>query len=143
MKIIKRCGTEVVFDINKIVAAVSKAALRDSEDDINRRIDEIESVLGNANNYVDIIYQNVCNCILEEYNELLTKKEYIKTQLRAKVQQISIMIKVSWLNRNQTAGRCNTNSVTDQMLMSIPTPPTSIASKNSYGCGGVIIAPAD
>lgn len=141
MKIIKRCGTEVVFDIDKIVAAVGKAALRDSEDDVNRRIDEIESILGNANIYVDIIYRNVCTCILDEYNELLAKKENVKAQLRAKVQQIRMMIKVFWLNRNQTAGRCNTNSVSDQMLMSIPTPPTSIAIINSFGCGGVIIAP--
>lgn len=133
MRIIKRCRIEVVFDIEKIAMAVSKAALKDLEDEINRRTNEIASAIASGSINAETVH---------EFEELQSERKRIRILLRTKNQQISTMIKAFWLNRNRTSDRSNTNMVADQMLMSIPTPPTSFASKCSFGCGGVVIAPA-
>ena len=57
---------------------------------------------------------------------------------KLKIKRVSEMIRAAWLNRNTNVGRSNTGSVTDSMLLSLPTPPTSTAIFSSLESGGVV-----
>ena len=62
--------------------------------------------------------------LYHEYERLLQRRKELR-ELRK-------------LNRNTNVGRSNTGSVTDSMLLSLPTPPTSTAIFSSLESGGVV-----
>ena len=114
------------------------------------------------------IFTSICFCnFLQDYNERNISVTYIPTtdyektivvtadfvdttifgmpvtvklrELRKlKIKRVSEMIRAAWLNRNTNVGRSNTGSVTDSMLLSLPTPPTSTAIFSSLESGGVV-----
>lgn len=72
--------------------------------------------------------------------ELLKRRKELRALRKMKTERVSEMIRVAWKNRNSNVGRSNTGSVTDPMLLSIPTPPTSMAAISSLESGGAVIA---
>ena len=64
--------------------------------------------------------------------------EELRELRKLKIKRVSEMIRAAWLNRNTNVGRSNTGSVTDSMLLSLPTPPTSTAIFSSLESGGVV-----
>ena len=161
MNVIKRNGESCAFDVSKIVDAISKACIQRETKKVEKKIHEVElfSGVGGFNELLDIeeieIFAQILDRILEgdyqeifqEYYDLqleLERLENQREQLRAlrrlKTARVSQMIRTAWMNRNYTAGRSNTGAVTDPMLLSIPTPPTSEAANRSLGCGGNMLA---
>lgn len=75
--------------------------------------------------------------LYHEYERLLQRRKELRELRKLKIKRVSEMIRAAWLNRNTNVGRSNTGSVTDSMLLSLPTPPTSTAifsSLESRGC---------
>ena len=162
MNVIKRNGESCAFDVSKIVDAVSKACIRRETKKVEKKIHEVELFSGvdGFDELLDIkedieIFAQILDRILsadyqerfQEYYDLqleLERLENQREQLRAlrrlKTARVSQMIRTAWMNRNYTAGRSNTGAVTDPMLLSIPTPPTSEAANRSLRCGGNMFA---
>ena len=162
MRIIKRNGASCDFDVSKIVDAVSKACIRRETKKVEKKIHEVElfSGVGGFDELPDIkedieIFAKIISRILDgDYQERVQEKIDLQLELerlenqrkqlqflrRLKTAQVSQMIRTAWMNRNHTAGRSNTGAVTDPMLLSIPTPPTSEAANRSLRCGGNMIA---
>lgn len=140
MKIVNRNGIETIFDIDKIVEAVSKAIIRDAEERVDEDIALLELFYGAGEIEESNVYYGVCNYILREYRKLKAIKQCLRALHKAKTERISAIIRVFWMNRNKSAGRSSTDTVTDQMLLSMPTPPTSVAAMCSYRSGGAVVA---
>ena len=162
MRIVKRDSESCVFDTSKIVDAISKAYIRQETKKVESEIQEIELVSrSNEGNEVffsiegnDSISKIISRILDADYQErfqdnidlqlelerLKNQREQLRILRRLKTAQVSQMIRTAWMNRNHTAGRSNTGAVTDPMLLSIPTPPTSEAANSSLRCGGNVIA---
>ena len=76
--------------------------------------------------------------LYHEYERLLQRRKELCELRKLKIKRVSEMIRAAWLNRNTNVGRSNTGSVTDSMLLSLPTPPTSTAIFSSLESGGVV-----
>ena len=76
--------------------------------------------------------------LYHEYERLLQRRKELRELRKLKIKRVSEMIRAAWLNRNTNVGRSNTGSVTDSMLLSLPTPPTSTAIFSSLESGGVV-----
>ena len=76
--------------------------------------------------------------LYHEYERLLQRRKELCELRKLKIKRVSEMIRAAWLNRNSNVGRSNTGSVTDSMLLSLPTPPTSTAIFSSLESGGVV-----
>lgn len=76
--------------------------------------------------------------LYHEYERLLQRRKELCELRKLKIKRVSEMIRAAWLNRNSNVGRSNTGSVTDSMLLSLPTPPTSTAIFSSLEPGGVV-----
>ena len=162
MRIIKRNGASCDFDVSKIVDAVSKACIRRETKKVEKKIHEVELFSGvgwddedfDLNERIDILAEIISRILDGDYQERVQEKIDLQLELerlenqrkqlqflrRLKTAQVSLMIRTAWMNRNHTAGRSNTGAVTDPMLLSIPTPPTSEAANRSLGCGGNMLA---
>lgn len=157
MRITKKDGTSVSFDISKIVDAVSKAWIRQEEKKVEEdtRIVELFAGVGGVEGdpelyqqLLDSILDRILNgyntedyyCLQLELERLDEQRKQLRALRRLKTERVSQMIRTAWMNRNNTVGRSNTGAVTDPMLLSIPTPPTSEAANRSLGCGGMVLA---
>ena len=165
MRIIKRNGDSYPFDVTRLVDAVSKAViLRETRkvekeyQSVKLLIDEIgEDGNGEQCEHIRQIVEDILNEELLELEKIFrVSTDYYRLQLelerlenqrkqlqflrRLKTARVSQMIRTAWMNRNYTAGRSNTGAVTDPMLLSIPTPPTSEAANRSLRCGGNMLA---
>lgn len=162
MRIIKRNGASCDFDVSKIVDAVSKACIRRETKKIEKKIHEVELFSGvgwddedfDLNERIDILAEIISRILDADYQErfqdnidlqlelerLENQREQLRILRRLKTARVSLMIRTAWMNRNHTAGRSNTGAVTDPMLLSIPTPPTSEAANRSLRCGGNMLA---
>lgn len=162
MNVIKRNGASCFFNTSKIVDAVSKAYIRQETKKVEKEIYKVEifSGVGGFNGLLDIKEENeffaqILDRILDpdyqervqenidlqlELERLENQREQLRFLRRLKTARVSQMIRTAWMNRNHTAGRSNTGAVTDPMLLSIPTPPTSEAANRSLRCGGNMIA---
>lgn len=78
--------------------------------------------------------------VLSDCEDLLKRREELRALRKMKTERVSEMIRAAWKNRNSNVGRSNTGSVVDPMLLSIPTPPTSVAAISSLESGGAVIA---
>ena len=157
-----RNGASCDFDVSRIVAAISKACIRSETKKVEKKIHEVELFSGvdGFDERLDIkedieIFAQILDRILDadyqerfqdnidlqlELERLKNQREQLRILRRLKTAQVSQMIRTAWMNRNHTAGRSNTGAVTDPMLLSIPTPPTSEAANCSLSCGGNILA---
>ena len=162
MRIIKRNGASCAFDVSKIVDAVSKACIRRETKKVEKKIHEVELFSGvgwddedfDLNERIDILAEIISSILDADYQERVQENIDLQLELerlenqrkqlqflrRLKTAQVSLMIRTAWMNRNHTAGRSNTGAVTDPMLLSIPTPPTSEAANRSLRCGGNMLA---
>lgn len=162
MRIIKRNGASCDFDVSKIVDAVSKACIRRETKKVEKKIHEVELFSGvgwddedfDLNERIDILAEIISRILDADYQERVQENIDLQLELerlenqrkqlqflrRLKTAQVSQMIRTAWMNRNHTAGRSNTGAVTDPMLLSIPTPPTSEAANCSLSCGGNMLA---
>ena len=162
MRIIKRNGASCDFDVSKIVDAVSKACIRRETKKVETKIHEVELFSGvgwddedfDLNERIDILAEIISRILDADYQErfqdnidlqlelerLENQREQLRILRRLKTARVSLMIRTAWMNRNHTAGRSNTGAVTDPMLLSIPTPPTSEAANRSLRCGGNMLA---
>ena len=162
MRIIKRNGESRAFDVSRIVVAISKACIRSETKKVEKKIHEVElfSGVGGFDELLDIkedieIFAQILDRLLDanyqervqenidlqlELERLENQRKQLQFLRRLKTAQVSLMIRTAWMNRNHTAGRSNTGAVTDPMLLSIPTPPTSEAANSSLRCGGNVIA---
>ena len=157
-----RNGANCAFDVSKIVDAVSKACIRRETKKVEKKIHEVELFSGvgwddedfDLNERIDILAEIISRILEGDYQErfqeyydlqlelerLEDQREQLRALSRLKTARVSQMIRTAWMNRNYTAGRSNTGAVTDPMLLSIPTPPTSEAANRSLRCGGNVIA---
>lgn len=115
-------------------------------------LNESVNELSNENIIYDELFRSILNdrgftvqdkereIIFLEYKRLLKRREELRALRKMKTERVSEMIRVAWKNRNLNVGRSNTGSVTDPMLFSIPTPPTSVAAISSLKSGGAVIA---
>lgn len=162
MRLIKRNGASCDFDVSKIVDAVSKACIRRETKKVEKKIHEVELFSGvgwddedfDLNERIDILAEIISRILDADYQErfqenidlqlelerLENQREQLRILRRLKTARVSLMIRTAWMNRNHTAGRSNTGAVTDPMLLSIPTPPTSEAANRSLRCGGNMLA---
>lgn len=157
MNVIKRNGESYAFDISKVVDAVSKAAIRKEAKKVEKKCRMIELFTGvgdcsEDSEFARQLAEEILNreieisVIVDDYSlqleieKLKKRREQLRVLRRLKTAQVSQMIRTAWMNRNYTAGRSNTGAVTDPMLLSIPTPPTSEAANRSLRCGGNMIA---
>ena len=162
MRIIKRNGASCDFDVSKIVDAVSKACIRSETKKVEKKIHEVELFSGvgwddedfDLNERIDILAEIISRILDADYQErfqdnidlqlelerLENQREQLRILRRLKTARVSLMIRTAWMNRNHTAGRSNTGAVTDPMLLSVPTPPTSEAANRSLRCGGNMLA---
>lgn len=145
------------FDGSKIVDAISKAVIRQEMKKAEKEISVIDLFTGvggysGEHEIYHLLMEEILNREYDEYEYAFYHRlqlererwEQIRERLRAlrrlKTARVSQMIRTAWMNRNHTAGRSNTGAVTDPMLLSIPTPPTSEAANCSLRCGGNMIA---
>ena len=157
-----RNGASYAFDVSKIVDAVSKACIRRETKKVEKKIHEVELFSGvdgfdellDIKEDIEIFAQILDRILSADYQERVQENIDLQLELerlenqrkqlqflrRLKTAQVSQMIRTAWMNRNDTAGRSNTGAVTDPMLLSIPTPPTSEAANRSLRCGGNVIA---
>ena len=157
-----RNGASCDFDVSKIVDAVSKACIRRETKKVEKKIHEVELFSGvgwddedfDLNERIDILAEIISRILDADYQErfqdnidlqlelerLENQREQLRILRRLKTARVSLMIRTAWMNRNHTAGRSNTGAVTDPMLLSIPTPPTSEAANRSLRCGGNMLA---
>lgn len=162
MRIIKRNGASCAFDVYKIVDAVSKACIQRETKKVEKKIHEVELFSGvgwddedfDLNERIDILAEIISRILDADYQQrfqdnidlqlelerLENQREQLRILRRLKTARVSLMIRTAWMNRNHTAGRSNTGAVTDPMLLSIPTPPTSEAANRSLRCGGNMLA---
>ena len=136
MRFIMRNGESCDFDVSKIVAAISKACIRSETKKVEKKIHEVERILDG--DYQERVQEKID--LQLELERLENQRKQLQFLRRLKTAQVSQMIRTAWMNRNDTAGRSNTGAVTDPMLLSIPTPPTSEAANSSLRCGGNVIA---
>ena len=108
--VVKCC---VSFDLSKISAAIMKAF------ESRMKID------------CDIETLDFMGLSEEEYEqarvELEEKWREAKRNCKSLVQKLNAVLHQVWLARNTGAGRSSTSSVSDKMLLTIPTPPTAEA----------------
>ena len=157
-----RNGASCDFDVSRIVAAISKACIRRETKKVEKKIHEVELFSGvgwddedfDLNERIDILAEIISRILDADYQErfqdnidlqlelerLENQREQLRILRRLKTARVSLMIRTAWMNRNHTAGRSNTGAVTDPMLLSIPTPPTSEAANCSLSCGGNMLA---
>ena len=157
-----RNGASCDFDVSRIVAAISKACIRSETKKVEKKIHEVELFSGvgwddedfDLNERIDILAEIISRILDADYQErfqdnidlqlelerLENQREQLRILRRLKTARVSLMIRTAWMNRNHTAGRSNTGAVTDPMLLSIPTPPTSEAANRSLRCGGNMLA---
>lgn len=157
-----RNGASCDFDVSKIVDAVSKACIRRETKKVEKKIHEVELFSGvdgfdellDIKEDIEIFAQILDRILSADYQERVQENIDLQLELerlenqrkqlqflrRLKTAQVSQMIRTAWMNRNHTAGRSNTGAVTDPMLLSIPTPPTSEAANCSLSCGGNMLA---
>ena len=157
-----RNGASCGFDVSRIVAAISKACIRNETKKVEKKIHEVELFSGvdgfdellDIKEDIEIFAQILDRILSADYQERVQENIDLQLELerlenqrkqlqflrRLKTAQVSQMIRTAWMNRNHTAGRSNTGAVTDPMLLSIPTPPTSEAANRSLGCGGNMLA---
>lgn len=155
MNVIKRNGESYIFDASKIVDAISKAYIRQETKRVEKEIQAIDRFagIGGCSEGHEILHLLMEKILSREYDEfefnhrlqlererLEKRREQLRALSRLKTARVSQMIRTAWMNRNYTAGRSNTGAVTDPMLLSIPTPPTSEAANRSLSCGGNMIA---
>lgn len=162
MRIIKRNGESCFFDSSKIVDAISKAYIRQETKKVESEIHEVELLSGvgwddedfDLNEQINILAEIISRILSADYQErfqvnydlqlelerLENQREQLRILRRLKTARVSLMIRTAWMNRNHTAGRSNTGAVTDPMLLSVPTPPTSEAANRSLRCGGNMLA---
>lgn len=65
--------------------------------------------------------------------------EQLRALRKLKIESISLMLRILWNNRNKVNRSC-TSAVSDPMLKTIPTPPTSMVAFGSLERGGAVIA---
>lgn len=157
-----RNGASCGFDVSRIVAAISKACIRNETKKVEKKIHEVELFSGvdgfdellDIKEDIEIFAQILDRILSADYKERVQENIDLQLELerlenqrkqlqflrRLKTAQVSQMIRTAWMNRNHTAGRSNTGAVTDPMLLSIPTPPTSEAANRSLRCGGNMLA---
>ena len=157
-----RNGASCDFDVSRIVAAISKACIRSETKKVEKKIHEVELFSGadgfdellDIKEDIEIFAQILDRILSADYQERVQENIDLQLELerlenqrkqlqflrRLKAAQVSQMIRTAWMNRNHTAGRSNTGAVTDPMLLSIPTPPTSEAANCSLSCGGNMLA---
>lgn len=157
MRFIIRNGESCVFDTSKIVDAISKAYIRQETKKAEKEIGVINLLVGvggcsAAHEICHLLIEEILNREYDEYEygfyqrlqleleRLENQRKQLQVLRRLKTAQVSQMIRTAWMNRNHTAGRSNTGAVTDPMLLSIPTPPTSEAANCSLSCGGNMLA---
>lgn len=162
MRFIMRNGASCDFDVSRIVAAISKACIRSETKKVEKKIHEVELFSGvdgfdellDIKEDIEIFAQILDRILSADYQErvqenidlqlelerLENQRKQLQLLRRLKTAQVSQMIRTAWMNRNHTAGRSNTGAVTDPMLLSIPTPPTSEAANCSLSCGGNMLA---
>ncbi len=109
-------GNLIDFDIAKISEAIREAF--DAERDIDREIRDFAKSILEGQKEVD--YQNSLLALEEKRREL---RRYRKQLTRA----LNSIIRRLWLKRNAGAGRSKTSSVSEMLLMTVPTPPTAEA----------------
>ncbi|MBO5569722.1 MAG: hypothetical protein J6A79_12425 [Clostridia bacterium] len=119
--VVKRNGEMVVFDIRKIAEAIRAAT--EMEREVDREIDR----------YTDGLYLGCLDAKQqEEIVALLNEqKREAKKQRKYLIQKMNRILQTAWLHRNTSAGRSNTSSVSDKMLLTIPTPPTAETANRS------------
>lgn len=157
-----RNGASCEFDVSRIVAAISKACIRSETKKVEKKIHDVELFSGvdgfdellDIKEDIEIFAQILDRILSADYQERVQENIDLQLELeglenqrkqlqflrRLKTAQVSQMIRTAWMNRNHTAGRSNTGAVTDPMLLSIPTPPTSEAANCSLSCGGNMLA---
>ena len=135
VKVIKRNGAEVDFDISRIVAAISKACIADMEREVD---DEIYQVI----RYVNHAYQYISHdrWLFQDLEKLKERKRQIRRLRKIKTEQIHAMIRNAWLSRNTSTCRSRTSAVSDLSLQTIPTPPTAAVANRTLRRGGVLLA---
>lgn len=84
MKITHRNGVEIVFDINKIVEAISKANIREEEKRIDEKITQIEMFVGSSGITSRDVDGVVDDYTLQEYERLLLRKRQYRALRKAK-----------------------------------------------------------
>ena len=77
-------------------------------------------------------------CYEETMRSLDDQKRSLQYFCKSTEKDINAMICVVWSLRNTTAGRSNTSSVSDKMLLTIPTPPTAEAADCSLWQRGIM-----
>ena len=116
-------GKTLYFDIAKIADAIRKTseATRDLDQKIEKLRESIYDFLGTYD----------CEELLSEYERelriLQERKRWMSLFHKALLISLNRIIRIRWLERNSGAGRGNTSSVSDKMLLTIPTPPTAVA----------------
>ena len=125
-KYVDRNGKIVDFDIAKICDAISKAY--EATCNINKKIKAVKNEVHN------IPYEEYNVEVLLEYESIIRDLKKRKKAIRRyrcylvnKVNTYNAIFRKAWLARNHKAGRSNTSSVSDMMLMTVPTPPTAEA----------------
>lgn len=117
VKIIKRNGETICFDVSKIVAAIEKAM--GSIEVIDQQMEELLDRLLSDEEYK------------AAYQDLAERKRVLQNYCRHMRHRISQHFRQLWMKRNSGAGRSNTSAVSDMMLLTIPTPPTAEAAIRS------------
>lgn len=111
------------FDIAKIADAIRKTyeATRDLDQEIEELKERIYVFLGNFDS----------ERLLAEFEGELRRLQETQRKMslysKALLIKLNRLIRLQWLERNSGAGRGNTSSVSDKMLLTIPTPPTAVA----------------
>ena len=113
-KVVKRDGETICFDLSKIVAAIETAF--EAENALDQLIEEIQSRVIQGD--TDAEYERTIA-------DLEQKRNLIKSYRKAQQGLYKRVLRIIWANRNKGAGRSNTGSVSDLMLQTMPTPPTS------------------
>ncbi len=125
-KYVDRKGNLVDSDIAKICDAICKAY--EATRNINQKIKAVKNEVHNIpyeEDYVEILleYENIIRDLKKRKKAIWRYRCYLVN----KVNKLSAIFRKAWLARNHKAGRSNTSSVSDMMLMTIPTPPTAEA----------------
>lgn len=128
-QVIKWDDRVVSFALDKIIEAINEA-YRD-ERKIKHEIEEF--MRRNPDADAEALYYAILESMRARYKQ--AKKRRIKF-----VSVYNFVIVTLWFKRNAYAGRSNTSTVSDMMLLTIPTPPTAVAAIGSLRRGGVICA---
>lgn len=128
MRIVKRNGAVMAFDISKIKEAISKAEITEMEQRIIFRIEKSMCAVGYAGDF---------EAFASAYLDLQNKKCRIRFLRRMKNERIRVLLKLIWMRRNSGVGRSSTSNVSDQLLLTIPTHPTAETVKRSLWQRGI------